>query len=87
MHVIHGTWHASSFDFMLVYYPPSSDWKHGCRPKNVTRETVLQDKDGTHTFDRAHFCMHDNNVLVTAVYVKVLHELQSLNGVIAGFFN
>ena len=39
-----------------------------------------------HAFNRAYFCMYDNNVLVKPMYVKVSKEGESEYRVVAFFF-
>ena len=39
-----------------------------------------------HAFHHAHFCMHDNDVLVKLVCVKVLKEGEGQYRVLAFFF-
>jgi len=41
-----------------------------CHPKIATRWVVLWEYVD-HILNHAHFCMHDNNLLVKPVYVKV----------------
>ena len=50
----------------------------GCRPKPVTRGLICW-KYVDHTFNRAHFCMYDDNVLVKPVYVKVCNVLSLMS--------